>query len=110
MACKYTYKGITYKNSLVDNCIKDWFNLLPSYLGKLHLSFDNLAIAQLKVKRFFTQKTWKEFYTGTDGQFTMYIDAVNQTYSTSSTSKENFEINGSIDEIFKNIRNLNKFC
>ena len=103
-------RGITYKNSLVDNCIKDWFNLLPSYLGKLHLSFDNLAIAQLKVKRFFTQKTWKEFYTGTDGQFTMYIDAVNQTYSTSSTSKENFEINGSIDEIFKNIRNLNKFC
>ena len=102
-------RGIKYKNSFVDSCIKEWFNKLPEYLGKLHISFDNLAIDQLRVKRFFTKTTWKEFYTGSDGQFTMYIDAVNETYSTSSTSKDNIKINGTINEIFKNVRNLNNF-
>lgn len=54
--------------------------------GKLILSFDNLAIEQLEMRRFFSQASWDEFYLGKDGQFTMYIDAVKQQYAKSSTS------------------------
>ena len=40
------------------------------------VSFDNLAIEQLNLKRMFTSEEWKEFYMGGEGTFTMYIDLV----------------------------------
>lgn len=40
------------------------------------VSFDNLAIEQLNVKRLLTQKEWDEFYMGRDSEFTYYIDMV----------------------------------
>ena len=38
------------------------------------------------------------------------IPEISNHYIRYNYTEENFEINGSIDEIFKNIRNLNKFC
>lgn len=102
-------RGINYKNENVDKCKKEWFEKLPKYIGEVHLSFDNLAIEQLKVKRFFTKKSWENFYMGSDGQFTMYIDAVKQEFSTSSTSQKKFPLKGTIDEIFLYVRQVNNF-
>lgn len=50
------------------------------------VSFDNLAIEQLEVKRFLSEEEWQEFYQGDDGTSTFYIDAVNQKFARSSTS------------------------
>ena len=49
------------------------------------VSFDNLAIEQLDIKRLLTNEEWSEFYMGDDGSSTFYIDAVEQTFSKSST-------------------------
>ena len=47
------------------------------------VSFDNLALEQLHLKRFFTDDNWSVFH---QGEHSIYIDAVNQTISPSSRS------------------------
>lgn len=101
--------GTNYINEKVKKCKQDWFDNIESVIGKIHLSFDNLAIEQLDIKRFLTDKQWDIFYTGNDGQFTMYLDAVNYKYATSSTAKNQFPIDGDIKEIFKKVRLFNNF-
>lgn len=49
------------------------------------VSFDNLAVEQLVVKRFFNEKSWNEFY---NGEHSFYIDAVNKILKPSSRSSE----------------------
>ena len=48
------------------------------------VSFDNLAIEQLDIKRCLTKKEWDEFYMGDDGTSTFYIDTVERTFSKNS--------------------------
>lgn len=80
--------GIQYHSKEVDAEIKRWYMYLPKYVGKCVLSFDNLAIEQLKVKRLFTHEGWNNFYMGDDFCFTMYIDAVKQQYAPTSRSAD----------------------
>lgn len=61
---------------------------IRKYLGKIHLSFDNLAIEQLNLKKHLTVEAWDQFYMGDDFQFTMYIDAVEKKFAPTSRSKE----------------------
>lgn len=68
------------------------------------VSFDNLAIKQLEVKRILGEEEWSEFYMGDDGQFTMYIDMVNQEYAVSSTSTERWPMADSIESMFEQVR------
>jgi uncharacterized Fe-S cluster-containing radical SAM superfamily enzyme len=80
--------GINFYNEEIDAELKRWYKKLPSFIGKCTLSFDNLAIEQLKVKRLFTYEGWKKFYMGDDFCFTMYIDAVKQEYAPTSRSSK----------------------
>jgi len=64
------------------------------------VSFDNLAIDQLKVKRLMSNKTWNEFYMGDDGQFTMYIDLINQEFAKCSVSNKRYDLMDNIDDMF----------
>ena len=50
------------------------------------VSFDNLAIEQLDVKRLLTQEEWDEFYMGDDGKVTYYVDMVERKFAQSSTA------------------------
>lgn len=74
------------------------------------LSFDNLAIEQLDVKKvLFTgrEKEWEEFYMGDDGNFTLYIDAVGQKFAKNSRmeEEERFECGDlTMEEMFDTIR------
>lgn len=78
--------GVSYRTPAVESSIEKWRKTLPKYIGKCVLSFDNLAIEQLAVKRLFTTEGWERFYMGDDFCFTMYIDAVNQEYAPTSRS------------------------
>lgn len=49
------------------------------------VSFDNLALEQLKIKRFIPENLWKEMY---QHEHSFYINAVDQYFSPSSRSKE----------------------
>jgi hypothetical protein len=70
------------------------------------VSFDNLAIEQLKIKNLLTEEEWNNFYMGNDGEFTFYIDMVEGTFAKNSLSQYKFDIgNKSIDEMFNIIRN-----
>lgn len=71
------------------------------------VSFDNLAIEQLDVKRIMTEEQWSEFYMGDDGNFTFYIDLVEGKFSKNSCILEKrYEIGDkSVDEMFNIIKN-----
>lgn len=82
-----------YLPTMID---EGWFSLV---------SFDNLAIEQLQVKRLLSEGEWQEFYMGDDGSYTFYIDMVDGTFARNSLSQERFLIGGkSIDKMFKIVR------
>lgn len=74
------------------------------------LSFDNLAIEQLEVRRLLTQEEWDEFYAGDDGTFTYYIDMVERKFARSSTAPfdQRYDLLDSVEEMFDVIRKGDK--
>lgn len=80
--------GVKYYSEVVEEKIKNWYMYLPKYFGKLLLSFDNLAIEQLNIKRFFTEEGWNKFYMGDDFTTSMYVNAVNKEYAPTSRNSE----------------------
>lgn len=69
------------------------------------ISFDNLAIKQMNVKRLISAEEWDEFYMGDDGGFTFYIDLVEEKFGKNSLSTVRYPIMDSIDDMFEVIRN-----
>lgn len=80
-------------------------NIIPKFKV---VSFDNLAIEQLDVKRLLTQEEWDEFYMGDDGKVTYYIDMVERKFAQSSTAPFNkrYDLLDSVDDMFKVITSL----
>lgn len=76
----------------------NWFDVV---------SFDNLAIKQLNVKRLLSEEKWNEFFMGDDGMFTMYVDMVNREFAKSSTSTERWPITNDIKEMFEKVKENN---
>ena len=68
------------------------------------VSFDNLAIRQLNVKKIVPKEKWDTCYMGNDGQFTMYIDLVQNQYAVSSTSPRHDLTQATIDEVFMAVK------
>lgn len=69
------------------------------------VSFDNLAIEQLNIRRLFTTEAWEQFYMGDDGNFTMYIDLVKKEFAKNSTSLQRYKLLSTIEEMFNVIKN-----
>ena len=77
---------------------------LDSILSKFNVvSFDNLAINQLDIKRLMTEEEWQEFYMGDDGNYTFYLDLVEGNFGKNSLATERFPIMDNIDEMFQKI-------
>lgn len=68
------------------------------------VSFDNLAISQLDVKRLVSDEEWDEFYMGDDGDYTFYLDLVEGTFGKNSLATDRYPIMNNIDDMFKKIR------
>lgn len=102
-------RGVSYKdnyNSEIKNNQKYLYINLKEVLKRFEVvSFDNLAISQLNVRRLFTRKGWDEFYMGNDGTSTFYIDMVNNKFAQSSTTLLTYPIMDNIDDMFNFIRN-----
>lgn len=71
------------------------------------ISFDNLAIEQLDVKKIMSEENWEKFYMGDDGTMTFYIDMVEEEFAKSSTSTERYKILDNIDDMFEKIKESN---
>ena len=69
------------------------------------VSFDNLAIDQLNVRRLMSDDEWNEFYMGDDGTMTYYIDMVERKFARSSTAAfdKRYDLLDSVDDMFQKI-------
>lgn len=108
---KELQRGINYKSNHIDNINTNkqyLYDNLQDILTKFKVvSFDNLAIEQLNVKRVVSKEYWEEFYMGDDGNFTFYIDMVKGEFSKNSIAKDRYQIgNKTIDEMFQFIRSI----
>lgn len=106
---KQLQRGVNYLNSHNDEVnknkqyvydtlsdITNWFKVV---------SFDNLAIEQLDVKRIVPENEWEEFYMGDDGGYTFYIDMVKGEFSKNSIAQDRYPIGEkTIDEMFQFIQ------
>lgn len=103
-------RGINYHkqhDEFIKNNTKYLFDNLDDIKSYFKvLSFDNLAIEQLKVQRILSSEEWDEFYMGDDGGYTFYIDMVKGEFAKNSISKERFPIGDkTMDEMFHFIQN-----
>lgn len=79
------------RRDTVQSTLNQWYRELFTVARKHHLSFDNLAIEQLKPQRLFkAQADYEQQHMGDEGLFSMYIDAVTKTFALSSYSPERF--------------------
>ena len=103
-------RGVGYKEShdiavrQKQRYLYDVLETLPNHF-KL-VSFDNLAIEQLNVKRILTPKQWNEFYMGDEGTSSMFIDLVTQKFGVSSLCKpeEMHPITDNIKDMFRIVK------
>lgn len=99
-----------YQND--SNMVKRYQRSLKKFLPKIlewfnTVSFDNLAIEQLRVKRLLSKKQWESFYMGDDGTSTYYIDMVERKFARSSIASldKRYDLLDNVDDMFKIIRN-----
>ena len=100
--------GLNYylKNKSIEDNKYQWFIHLARFFKKenIVLSFDNLAIKQMELKRFFTDEAWNNFFMGNEGQYTCFIDGVKQEFAISSTNSNRISFKDiSLLDFFKNI-------
>lgn len=94
----YYSKSVEDKKALLSVNLED----IVKYFDVV--SFDNLAIKQLNPRRIMTEEQWDSFYMGDDGQFTMYIDLVNEEFAQSSTAINRCSLKSNIVDMFNIIR------
>jgi hypothetical protein len=107
---KHLRRGVDYYNNNEDIVEKNmhWlYDNLEEMLNHFNVvSFDNLAIEQLEVKRLLSEEKWETFYMGDDGNYTFYIDMVEGVFARNSLSMERWPIMDNIDDMFKKVREV----
>lgn len=104
---KYYGRGkeyIKHDGKIMDR-IGDLHSSLMDMMPHFNLiSFDNLALEQLRVKELVDKDTWNRCYMGDDGDFTCYVDLVSETFAKSSVS-DRIPINSNkIEDLFNQVR------
>ena len=103
-------EDLYYNNTgTIDFLIQYMYDLLPQMVEENWfdtISFDNLAIEQLKPNRLMSEHEYAEFFMGNDGSHTMYVDLVNEEFAVSSTSKVRFPLMDNIVDMFNKVREV----
>ena len=93
----------------IDFLIQYMYDLLPQMVEEQWfntISFDNLAIEQLKPSRLMSEEAYNEFYMGNDGQHTMFIDLVENNFAVSSTWSDRYPIMDNIIDMFNKVKEI----
>jgi len=94
----------------IDNKMSDMYEYLPQIIENAWfkaVSFDNLAISQLEVKRLMPEEAWAVFYMGDDGRegelssASMYVDAVAGQFARNSCSTQRYSVTDNITQMFQ---------
>ena len=108
---KQLRRGVDFYSNNKDEIVKNqkWLYDNIGHLTELFdaVSFDNLAIEQLDIRRLMTEDEWNEFYMGDDGTVTFYIDLVENKFAKNSLSQERYDLLDSIDDMFNVIISKN---
>lgn len=108
---EFGFNKLAYHNQENKNKRKQWSQNIQKFLGFHNpfevVSFDNLALEQMRIKRFFLEKDWQ---TLNQNEHSFYINAVNQTLAPSSRSHYQVPMNNiSLKDFFKQVvENPNK--
>jgi hypothetical protein len=92
--------GVGYYGPEVEQNIQTWVWWVSRLFKHKVVSFDNLAVDQLRIRRFFKDDQWEEFY---QGEHSFYIDAVAQIFAPSSRSARRRPWDITIEEYFKQL-------
>lgn len=108
------YKEFRRGKTLYDECGSEidylkyqFYDMLPKIVNDgwfKCISFDNLAIKQLEPKRLMSDEDYAQFFMGSDGEYTMYVDAVNRQFAKSSVSTERYDLMDDIADMFKIVK------
>lgn len=80
-------KHFALREASVQGNLAAWYRELFWVAKEHHVSFDNLAIEQLKPERLFASDAqYSNRYMGQEGMHSMYVDGVTQTFGISSYS------------------------
>lgn len=92
----------------VEKKLKPWKYWIGDLMQMRSVSFDNLALEQLEIKNRVSAECWDKHYMGNDGHFTMFVDAVTDTYAVTSTQMRMPRYGKNITEMFQHVRKLAK--
>jgi hypothetical protein len=100
-------RGVGYYSEATKTLMKKTYdNIHDIIAGYSIVSFDNLGIEQLNIRRLFTTAEWERFYMGDDGKYTMYIDAVKGEYAKNSTHPLRKKLLPTIHEMFHDVKTI----
>lgn len=106
---KTTGRGLNFNDEnqkLIQKNLDETSRLLDDYIKSFKVcAFDNLALEQLKIKEKISTEDWNKYYMGDDGQYTMYIDLVTQTFAKNSISPRKYKLLDNIQDMFNIVRN-----
>ena len=98
-------RGVTFYSPKVEADKKVIYDNLPEMIKHFKvISFDNLALKQLDVKRLLSKEEWEDSFMGDDGQFTMFVDVVKKEFATSSISTIRYPLTNDIKDMFDTIK------
>lgn len=104
-------RGVDWYKAEQDNILskQSWLykNLVDIINQFKVVSFDNMAIEQLEVQRLMSKDDWNEFYMGDDGNHTMYVDLVNQSFARCSVSEVRYDLLDNVVDMFNIVRSEN---
>lgn len=110
---KHKGRGVDYYNDHkeeVDSNIEYLKNHLYDYRDKFNgFGFDNLSTLDLEVQKMVSPEQWKTNHMGEEGEFTFFVNLIDNTYAISSMETENiFPIkeNDTLDSMFKHVREV----
>lgn len=91
------------KVDLTTQSHKEWYWWISKLFDEFDIvSFDNLALDQLNIKRFLTDDQWEVF---NQGEYSFYINAVEQYFAPSSRSPEKTNWNNiTVKDYFKSLK------
>lgn len=100
-------RGKEFYSDSVKNNIFALKKVLPLLFDKYQsISFDNLALEQLKVEKMVCKTAFNKAFFGSDGEGSMYIDLVNQTFAVSSTSETVYPLANDLKQVFNVVKTV----
>lgn len=98
-------RGKDYYSQKVEDNKKVIYDNITDIIPRFKVvSFDNLALKQLELRRIMSNKQWNEFYMGDDGKYTLYVDIPKGYFASSSMSDIKYDLLDNIDDMFEIIR------